>query len=60
MLLKIDRERPEPLYRQVISGIRALVENGTLEAGRPLPSSRRRRLGIFPALHRPHGRGGNP
>jgi len=43
MLLKIDRERPEPLYRQVIAGIRALVDDGTIEAGRPLPSSRRRR-----------------
>jgi len=41
MLLKIDRERPEPLYRQVIAGIRALVDEGTIEAGRPLPSSRR-------------------
>ena len=28
MLLKIDRERPEPLYRQVIAGIRSLVNEG--------------------------------
>ena len=41
MLLTIDRNKPEPLYRQVIEGIRSLIDSGILEAGRPLPSSRR-------------------
>jgi len=41
MLLKLDRNKPEPLYRQIIDGIRALIDAGTLEPGRPLPSSRR-------------------
>ena len=41
MLLKIDRKKPEPLYRQIIAGISALADNGTLKTGSPLPSSRR-------------------
>jgi len=41
MLLNLDRNRPEPLYRQIIDGVRALIDDGTLELGRPLPSSRR-------------------
>ena len=41
MMLTIDRKAPQPLYRQVIDGVRALVDAGTLEPGRALPSSRR-------------------
>jgi len=41
MMLAIDRKGPQPLYRQVIDGVRALIDAGTLEAGRALPSSRR-------------------
>jgi DNA-binding transcriptional MocR family regulator len=41
MLLRIDRKRPQPLYRQVIEGIRSLIDGGTLADGRQLPSSRR-------------------
>jgi DNA-binding transcriptional MocR family regulator len=41
MMLTIDRQGPRPLYRQIIDGVRALIDAGTLEAGRALPSSRR-------------------
>jgi len=41
MLISLDRKKPEPLYRQIIDGIRALIDAGTLQPGRPLPSSRR-------------------
>lgn len=41
MMLTIDRRGPQPLYRQVFDGVRALVDAGTLQAGQALPSSRR-------------------
>jgi len=41
MLVSLDRKSKQPLYRQIIGGIRALVDDGTLQDGRPLPSSRR-------------------
>jgi DNA-binding transcriptional MocR family regulator len=41
MLLNLDRKGKRPLYRQIVEGVRALVDGGTLETGRPLPSSRR-------------------
>ena len=40
MMLTIDRTGPRPLYRQVIDGVRALIDAGTLRAGEALPSSR--------------------
>jgi DNA-binding transcriptional MocR family regulator len=41
MMLHIDRQGPRPLYRQIIDGVQALIDSGTLEPGRALPSSRR-------------------
>jgi DNA-binding transcriptional MocR family regulator len=41
MMLDLDRSGSQPLYRQIIDRVRALIEAGTLEPGRALPSSRR-------------------
>jgi DNA-binding transcriptional MocR family regulator len=41
MMIDIDRNGVQPLYRQIIDRIRALIDAGTLDPGRALPSSRR-------------------
>jgi DNA-binding transcriptional MocR family regulator len=48
LLLKIDRSDPKPLFVQVIEGIRALADAGTLAPGSALPSSRSlaKKLGV--------------
>jgi len=48
MLLKIDKTRPVPVYKQIISQVKTLIEEGVLAAGHALPSTRAlaRKLGI--------------
>jgi GntR family transcriptional regulator/MocR family aminotransferase len=48
MLVKIDRGAPTPIHRQILEGIKALIENGTLAAGQALPPSRglARQIGV--------------
>jgi len=48
ILIKIDRSSSTPLYKQIINRIVELIENGSLEPGSPLPSTRlfAERLGI--------------
>ena len=48
LLLNVDRDASMPVYRQVIDGIVRLIDDGTLEAGDRLPSTRAlaRRLGL--------------
>jgi len=48
MLLKIDKSGSQPVYRQIIMEIKALIEQGVLEAGKPLPSTRTlaKKLGV--------------
>jgi DNA-binding transcriptional MocR family regulator len=41
MMLTIDREAARPLYRQVLDGVRLLIDSGTLRPDEHLPSSRR-------------------
>lgn len=40
MFVNIDRKESQPLYRQLIDGIINLIDQGTLEAGESLPSTR--------------------
>jgi DNA-binding transcriptional MocR family regulator len=40
MLLKIDRTDSKPLYQQLIDEIKDLIDQGTLQAGQSLPSTR--------------------
>lgn len=35
---RIDREGPEPVYRQVAAVLRKRIESGVYQPGRPLPS----------------------
>jgi DNA-binding transcriptional MocR family regulator len=48
LLLRIDRERDIPLYRQVVDGVVRLIDGETLKPGDRLPSTRAlaRRLGL--------------
>jgi DNA-binding transcriptional MocR family regulator len=48
MLIPIDRNAPEPIYRQIIDGTKRLIDNGSLKVNDSLPSTRRLadRLGI--------------
>jgi len=48
MLLKIDKTKPVPLYKQIIEEIKRLIHEGALETGHPLPSSRTlaKKLGV--------------
>jgi DNA-binding transcriptional MocR family regulator len=48
VFFEIDTNRPEPVYRQIIEKIRSLIDEGTLEPGKPLPSSRAlaKKLGV--------------
>ncbi len=48
MLLKIDRKGSKPLYLQLIDEIKNLIDQGTLQAGQSLPSTRSmaKKLGI--------------
>ncbi len=48
MLLKIDSEDPAPLYKQLIDKIKNLVDQGILEVGESVPSTRSlaKKLGI--------------
>lgn len=48
MLLKIDRTQPQPLYQQITDGIKALIEEGSLQTRQALPSTRRlaKKLGV--------------
>ena len=48
MLIPIDRNAPEPIYRQIIDGAKRLIDNGSLRVNDSLPSTRRLadRLGI--------------
>jgi len=41
MMLTIDRKGTRPLYRQVIDGVRGLIDAGALRPDQALPSSRR-------------------
>ena len=41
MLIKLDRNHTTPLYQQIIDAIKHHIDRGTLEIGRPLPSSRK-------------------
>jgi DNA-binding transcriptional MocR family regulator len=41
MMLTIDHDAAKPLYRQVIDGVRDLIDAGTLRPDHNLPSSRR-------------------
>jgi len=41
MMLTIDHGAATPLYRQVIGGVRGLIDAGALRPGQSLPSSRR-------------------
>ncbi len=40
MLLKIDRQAAEPIYQQIISEIKGLIDQGWLESGHQLPATR--------------------
>ena len=40
MLIKISAGQPIPIYKQIISQIKGLVEQGALEPGQALPSTR--------------------
>jgi DNA-binding transcriptional MocR family regulator len=40
MLLKIDRKLSDPIYKQIINEIKALIDQGWLGSGQRLPSSR--------------------
>jgi len=40
MFLTIDTTDPRPIYQQVVDGIKALIANGTLGEGAPLPPLR--------------------
>ena len=40
LLLRLDRERPEPLRSQLEAGLRDAIRSGRLQAGERLPSSR--------------------
>jgi len=40
MLLKIEKSSPKPLYQQIIDEIKTLIDQGSLEIGHPLPSTR--------------------
>jgi len=48
MLIPIDRNNPEPIYRQIMAGTKKLIDNGSLKVNEPLPSTRRLadRLGV--------------
>ncbi len=48
LLLKIDRSSPTPIRRQIVEGIRALIDTEVIAANTPLPSTRvmADRLGI--------------
>lgn len=38
--IDVSMDDPEPLYRQLVTGIRALIVQGVLTAGTPIPSVR--------------------
>ncbi|GIF54239.1 GntR family transcriptional regulator [Asanoa iriomotensis] len=38
MELEIDHEGPVPVYRQLVDSIRAAIESGEFQPGRPIPS----------------------
>jgi len=40
MFLRIDRRQPKPLFQQIIDEVKNLADQGTLELGHPLPSTR--------------------
>lgn len=40
MLLKIDRSSLKPLYQQITNGIKALIDEGSLDINQALPSTR--------------------
>lgn len=40
ILIKIDRESATPIYQQIVQELIRLIENGALEHGARLPSSR--------------------
>ncbi len=40
MLIQLDRNSKEPVYRQIMNGIIGLIDSGVLAAGERLPSSR--------------------
>ena len=48
MLLKIDRVSSQPLYKQIIDGIKAMVDQGVIGFDQALPSTRNlaRKLGV--------------
>jgi len=48
MLLKIDRQSPEPLYKQITEEIKTLIDQGVIGTNMPLPSTRRlaKKMGI--------------
>ncbi len=48
MLLKIDRAKPEPLYKQIIEEVKILIDQGMMKVNQPLPSSRSlaKKLGV--------------
>lgn len=48
MLLKIDRQSPKPLYKQITEEIKTLIDQGVMETNKPLPSTRRlaKKIGI--------------
>lgn len=41
MILRIDRNSPQPLHKQIMDGIHSLIGRGALPPGSALPSSRR-------------------
>jgi DNA-binding transcriptional MocR family regulator len=48
MIIRIDRDAPTPLHRQIEAGIKRLADDGSLIPGQALPPSRElaRRLGV--------------
>lgn len=46
MILRIDLESPVPVYRQIVDGLRVLLVNGELAAGKQLPPVRRLALDL--------------
>ena len=48
MLLKIDRRQPKPLFQQISDEVKSLVDQGTLDIGQALPSTRSlaKKLGV--------------
>lgn len=48
MLIHIDKKLSEPVYQQIMKGIKTLIDNGSLRAGETLPSTRRmgERIGV--------------